>query len=77
VIPHPVDWFTESPLILSFSAQARPGVLASFAAAPASGCGRGEGTLELAAADRSSVLSPLGERDRVRGSFAAALNETP
>jgi hypothetical protein len=39
--------FTKTPLILSFSAQARPGVLASFAAAPLWGCGRGEGTPEL------------------------------
>ena len=41
VMPTPGDWFTKSPLILSFSAQARLGVLASLAAAPASGC-RGE-----------------------------------
>ena len=30
---------------------------------------RGEGTLELPAAE-FGVLSPLGERDRVRGEFA-------
>ncbi len=45
-----VECFTKSPLILSFSAPARLGKLASFAAASASGCGRGEGTPELSAA---------------------------
>src|SRR5208337_4247522 len=59
-IPNLVECFTEAPLILSFSAQARLGVLASFAAAPASGCGRGEGTPELPAARIIASSLPLG-----------------
>ena len=34
----------------------------------------GEGTLKLLG-DSSRVLSPLGERDRARGSFAEAINQ--
>ena len=48
----------KSPLILSFSAQARLGVLASCAAAPASGCGLGEGTLEQPPGVVQASLSP-------------------
>ena len=66
VMPNPVDCFAKSPLILSFSAQARLGVLASFAAAPASGCGRGEGTPELSRCGGSAGPSPSRIRLRMR-----------
>ena len=37
---------------------------------------RGERTLELSAADILGVLSPLGEKDRMRGSCAEAISRT-
>ena len=64
----------EDPLTPALSAQARLGALASFAAAPAGGGGRGEGTPELPSFLEEGSLpapSPLGERAGVRGSSAA------
>ncbi len=53
-----LDCFAKSPLILSFSAPARLGELASFAAASGCGCGRGEGTPKISLAEFKRTLSP-------------------
>ena len=62
IISNPLEYLAKFPLILSFSARARLGVLASFAAAPASGCGRGEGTpAQRLRADSLSQPHPLAD----------------
>ena len=57
----------KSPLILSFSPQARLGVLASFAAAPASGCDGEKGRLNGPQRRFWGPLSPRGERQSEGG----------
>jgi hypothetical protein len=60
-----------SPLTLSLSPQARLGVLAISNGHIRLRIWPGEGTLlNRRAKINSGVLSPLGERDRVRGSWA-------
>ena len=64
-MPTPGDSFTKPPLILSFSAQARLGVLACLAAAPASGFGAGRDA-KITRSGYSRVLSPSRIRLRMR-----------
>jgi hypothetical protein len=70
-MPNPDDKF-QDPLVLSFSPQARLGELATQSVRIRKRMRMGEGTPSIAFAElSSSVLSPLGERDRVRGSWEA------
>jgi hypothetical protein len=69
---NPLECFTKSPLILSFSGQARLGVLASFAAAPAKRVRTGRRDAAATVADSLSHPHPLADAGYPSGKLAKA-----